>query len=322
MLPQPGLRPILPNGIPAPHKNRVLPSLIESVSPFPSDTRLIDGRALRLEEVHWPVILKLILTQLAGGMHVVYGILQSLGASERLPLLSAAAAGVLFLSLNVRLFHTGRPLEAGPAPSAQRRPWIRREVIAFHIYAGLAGLLVWRSGNDFLPLLVIIAGLAAIFCSAMVYADTRRPAWATRIVFTKFFGTSLLLGATGSAVWSGWFAPKSAPLLALAATAIRTFLFGWEWTGLLRARQNPNSPTHHSALVAFGFLYPVLMMRIGLFAGSTVFSVLAIFNVAHHGAIWGTIACFTTVTSQLLERYTFFATSHAPQNLKSEIASQ
>ena len=35
-----------------------------------------------------------------------------------------------------------------------------------------------------------LAGLAGVVCSAMIYADTRRPFWDIAITLPKFFGTA------------------------------------------------------------------------------------------------------------------------------------
>src|SRR5260370_539804 len=48
-----------------------------------------------------------------------------------------------------------------------------------------------------------MAGLLGVFTSAMVYVDTRRPFWSPRFAFVTFFGTTLLLGATFTAVVIG-----------------------------------------------------------------------------------------------------------------------
>jgi DMSO reductase anchor subunit len=188
-----------------------------------------------------------------------------------------------------------------------------REIIAFSIYAGLAGLLVCWPGSALIAQATALMALVGIACSAMIYVDTKRPAWPAYAVFAKFFGTMLLLGAAAGTILAGWLAPALAPVLAVVATIIRTALFVWEGTALLRAKQDSTSPLHRSALTIFSLLQPVLVTRVISFAVSTIFSVMVIFNAAHHGPIWATIACVSTVVGQVLERYIFFTACSGPR---------
>jgi hypothetical protein len=100
---------------------------------------------------------------------------------------------------------------------------------------------------------------------------------------------------------------------AIVTTAIRTGLFGWEFGGFLRTLRRVDSPTHLSALTLHRLLPWLVPTRGALFAASTFFSVLAIFNVAHLPIAWASIAFLTTFTSQILERYAFFTTVRAPK---------
>ena len=38
-----------------------------------------------------------------------------------------------------------------------------------------------------------------VFCSAMIYVDTRRPSWASSLTFPRFFGSTFLLGSSAAA---------------------------------------------------------------------------------------------------------------------------
>jgi DMSO reductase anchor subunit len=284
-----------------------------SSKPLPASVRAADADALRLEPAHWPLVLMLVLTQLAGGLHLLEGILFTSGWAEPLPVLSLFAMCALTVGLVASVAHLGRPLKAWRAFLGWRKSWMSREIIAFSTYASSAALLVWKPGNAFIAQTTAILAMAGIACSAMIYVDTKRPAWSAGVVFTKFFGTMLLLGATAGAVWAGWLAPALASPLAIIATAIRTVLFAWELAALLRARRDTSSPFHRGALTVFSLLPRVLSGRVILFVVSTVFSVMVIFNCAQEGPIWGTIACVSTIAGQLLERWTFFRAVSAPR---------
>jgi len=284
-----------------------------STKPLPASARPADADALRLEPAHWPLIMMLVLTQLAGGLHLLHGILFSVGWTEPLPVLAMFAMCALLVGLVASVAHLGRPLKAWRAFLGWRKSWMSREIIAFSIYACLAGLLVCWPGNAIIAQTTALMALVGIACSAMIYVDTKRPAWPAYAVFTKFFGTMLLLSATAGTVWAGWLAPSLAPLLAALSVVIGTVLIVWEGTVLLRAKNESTSQLHRSAQIVFSLLRPVLAARVILFAVSTIFSVMVVFNAADRGPIWGMIACLSTVAAQVLERYTFFTACSGPR---------
>jgi len=311
------VKPFLPG---SPEPRITLPTTrYISAQPLPRSVRSADADSLRLEPAHWPLIFMLVLTQLAGGLHLLNAVLPSAAWTEAAPALARAAFFTLLAGLLCSLAHLGRPLKAWRAFIGWRRSWMSREIIGFSIYILLAALLACWPTRALLTQTTALAALAAIACSAMIYVDTGRPAWSANTVFPKFFGTLLLLGTTTGAMWAGWLALADAPLLTAAATFIRIALFAWEWTSLLRARNHAASPFHRSAQTAFSLLRPVMVARVVLFAASTVFSVLAIFNTAAQGPIWGTLACAATFAGQVLERYTFF-TASAPPRMPGGIA--
>jgi Fe-S-cluster-containing dehydrogenase component/DMSO reductase anchor subunit len=284
-----------------------------SARPLPASVRSADAGTLRLEPAHLPLVAMLVLTQLAGGLHLLNAILSSAGWTEPAPALAKAAFGALVAGLAASVAHLGRPLKAWRAFLGWRRSWMSREIIVFSIYAVLTALLVWQPTNAVLAEVTALAALAGIGCSAMIYVDTGRPAWSANAVFTKFFGTALLLGSTAGAMVAAWLSPALSPLLAAIATLIRSVLFAWEWMTLLRARNNPAMSFHRGALTVWSLLRPVLVARLLLFTASTGFSLLAILNAAQQGRIWGILAFAATVAGQVAERYTFFSTCAAPR---------
>jgi formate dehydrogenase iron-sulfur subunit len=280
---------------------------------IPNNARAADAGALRLDHPHWPLAIMLILTQLAAGVHGTHASLLARGVE--FPAMASAIAGLsaLLVGMIVSFTHLGRPLKAWRAFLGLRRSWMSREIAAFSVYAGAASGLLLFSHHLGLVLVTAALGIASVACSAMIYIDTHRPFWAASQTLPKFFGTTALLGATTAAALFGWTAPALAPACAIVATIIRTGLFGWEWATFLGALRNPTAAAHRSALVLARLLRPIMVARVVLFVASTVFSVMAIFNSAALGAIWGTIAFVTTTTSQLLERHTYFTASAAPR---------
>ena len=59
-----------------------------------------------------------------------------------------------------------------------------------------------------------VAGLLGVFCSAMIYVDTRREFWSASQCFAKFFGTTLLLGAASALACARADCDRQSPLCA------------------------------------------------------------------------------------------------------------
>jgi DMSO reductase anchor subunit len=165
-----------------------------------------------------------------------------------------------------------------------------------------------------------LIGLGAVYCSAMIYIDTRRPFWRAAMTFPEFFGTTLSLGTTVAACVLGWMAvtmdasvAPAARGCAMAALLIRTALCAWEATGFLRALRDPDDPNHRSARTIWSLRRAVALARPALFVASTVFGVFAITHGGPAAAIAATLACATTTASQIIERYFYFAAVVAPR---------
>jgi formate dehydrogenase iron-sulfur subunit len=280
---------------------------------MPRNARPADDAALRMEDPHWPLAWMLILTQLAAGLHVVHALVLVTGTAIATYSTVISALAALLAGMGVSFTHLGRPLKAWRAFLGLRRSWMSREIAAFSAYAAIASALILWPTHATLSLGTVAFGLTSVACSAMIYIDTRRPAWAAARTLPRFFGTTALLGATTAAAIFGWTTPAAAPAFAIAATVIRTTLFAWEWTALIRALRNLDSPVHRAALTLTRLQRPVLAFRVLLFAASTVTSLLAIINAAGLAAIWGSIAFLTTTASQVLERHTYFTASAAPR---------
>ena len=288
----------------------------------------------------------LLLTQISGGMFVCAALLAAFApavfAQSQAPL-AASAFAILNLGLAVSVLHLGRPFGAWRAFLGLRTSWMSREIFAFSAFAGAAGAFTgatlwpwavaqWPWLNALPPLLqpmgfavplaLATATLAmlGVYCSAMIYIDTRRAFWSTPLVFTKFFGTALLLGTAGCAAALGWqhaltsaAVADAARVFAIVATIIRTALFGWEATNLRRVLADPEDLTHRSMLTIWRLCRPLVFARAMLFAGSTLFAVLAITHGGWFAAIYATVSFVLTFASQAIERYFFFTATVAPR---------
>ncbi|HEV8542402.1 MAG TPA: DmsC/YnfH family molybdoenzyme membrane anchor subunit [Verrucomicrobiae bacterium] len=292
----------------------------QSTKRIPFDAVSADDFSLHLESAHWPLVLMLVLTQLAVGGHLLNVFVQSRAHSHaHSHLLHLISTVALFSGLGVSIFHLGRPLKAWRAFLGWRNSWMSREIIAFSAYgaAALAGLAI--PSELWLSALTASLGMIAVFSSAMIYIDTCRSVWSSRMVLPRFFGSVALLGATAGAALCGWLQPAPstpptlAPFLACVAAIIRATLFCWERRLLQTAAADPASPSHRSVLIALRLRPGILRLDTFLFGLSSIFFLMVIAQSQGLGASWGTLAFLSTCASQLLERYLFFATANAPR---------
>lgn len=331
-----------------------------SRKPIPPDAHGGDAHALRLEHAHWPLIWMLVLTQVAAGMFVGTSALAVMApAAFAIGAAPVAAVGFILLNLGlaVSVLHLGRPLGAWRFFLGLGTSWMSREILAFSVFAGAAAAFAvvangaWLMAQassllgakfaDLLNALVAMGAaalpsgwnpalllsfatsalaLAGLYCSAMIYVDTRRAFWRPELTFTTFFGTAFLLGSAGLAVVLGWTSIVTGADLggavraaAIVAMFIRVTLFGWKFMNVHEALQNPTHPNHRPALVMWRLLRPLLLARIGLFIGSCGFGLAAIAGHGTSAAICATISFLLTFTSQTIERYIFFTAVEAPR---------
>lgn len=299
---------------------------------LPTSLIAADHAALRLDNPHWPLVLLLVLTQAGAGLFTASAVLHMFTNTVAL---AAAGLALLVGGLAAATWHLGRPLKAWRAFLGWRKSWLSRELIAFNAFGGAAtlalllsvipdGTAIERGATvGLMPLagevnglamsLAALAGLLAVFTSAMVYVDTGRPFWCARRTFGLFFGTTLLLGASLAAVILGW---SGAPVrltraAAIAALLLTTLLFLWRCLEMRRALNNVASPIHFNARIVRERLPHTSNLRAALFVASAGFGFLAILNVADLAPVWAGAAALATLSSELVGRYVFFAAGAA-----------
>ena len=283
-----------------------------SRKPVPSQAQLQESNGTQVEPAHWPLIWMLLLTQTSSGLFLLAWLVSLLAPgvmNEARFSLSFPGFCLLQAGLAASIFHLGRPLGAWRVFLGLRRSWMSREIVAFGIFALGSGILAisdyanqLTTARQFLAAATSTAGFIAVFCSAMIYIDTRRPFWRPGGTFPRFFGTALVLGASGAAVILGLAGDagneglrQAAQTNAWIAVAVRTILFVWEsqasWREAKIAPHDSKSPNFVRSL---------------LFFGASVFGLLGIF-VSGPAATWfATMAFLATFASRLIERYDFF----------------
>lgn len=183
-----------------------------SKRPLPANLRAVDADTLRPQPPHWPLVVMLVLTQVSVG-----ALLSHLVAARPDALRYAAICGLFGIAASVA--HLGQPLRAWRVFLGLRRSWLSREAVLFGAYlpallAAAAAPLV-SVDYRFLTLAAPVAGTigaASVFCSMMIYIDTRRRFW-------RAPHTALRMGGTVAVFALGFSFPLAAALVLAAKLA-------------------------------------------------------------------------------------------------------
>jgi formate dehydrogenase iron-sulfur subunit len=266
-----------------------------SRQPMPANAQVADAAALRPQPPHWPLVIMLTLLPVAVGCFTS----AALTASTPNPLVTyyvtilGWATGALGLAASG--FHLGQPLRAWRIFLGWRTSWLSREAMVFGAWFGLAtAAAVAASGLSPLalplpPLLAATAltGLVGLFCSVMIYTDTRRIAWRFSQTAPRFFGTALVGGLAT-------VAPVPAALVLAAKLAIEA-----------RALRGPAV----SARLLRGPLGRAVRVRFGL--GCLGLLALLAFPSPESVTYYVTLA--VVLAGELGERHLFFRAVDAPK---------
>jgi formate dehydrogenase iron-sulfur subunit len=238
-------------GAPAPD-HTVPTTVYKTARPVPVNMLPADLYSVSPQHSHAPLVMMLVLLQLAAGAFTV-----AWGAQALLGLpagglaafvQSAVALGVAGVGLGASVFHLGRPRYAWRAVLGVRTSWLSREALAFGLFAKAGALYALSLAPGFVPafpgrdmvrglrpvweLGAVGLGLAGVLCSVMVYAATRRSHWAAAITGPKFLGSTVLLGAATvyavselTAALTGAGAGAGAGMQAAPAQAARALLW-------------------------------------------------------------------------------------------------
>lgn len=284
-----------------------------SAKPLPSAAKAADAGRLELDHGHEPLAWMLVLTQMSAGTFIGCAVAMWLNALSLPQAAITSAAALVFglAGIALSVLHLGQPLKAWRAFLGWRKSWLSREIIAFGALPGGGAAIAttwWLGSMEWLRLAVTgtaMAALVAVWCSVMVYVDTRRPFWSMTNVAGKFLGTMLLLGTcVCAAVW-GWLGLNIA-WWAMAFTLL--FLWSlsiWDISKFRLALSDESCAWHKSARI----LQKHLAQHLELRGFSLVMSGLMIPVLIAGGASmpWMlTLSLLLTFGSQLIERRYFF----------------
>jgi len=264
-----------------------------------------DATTLRPQPAHWPLVLMLVLSQAAVGLCSA----AALDRMETVLLPVSVALGVTSIAASV--FHLGRPLGAWRFFLNLKQSWLSREILMFSAFVPMSALALFI-GPNWKPLLLAataIAGLAGVFCSMMIYHDTRRTLWHARRSAFAFFGTTISLGA--AAVFALNVTNGHALALTIAALGAKLLL---EINIVRHVVERDLTPLGRTALLVTGLSQDTAFARV-LCAASGLGCAL----LMHVGAIplpWTGLSWipFTFVLAgEVLERLLFFRAVDAPK---------
>lgn len=293
------------------------------LSSHPADLRPADPSPLKPEPAHAPLVVMLVLTQLAVGGFLVELAARLAGLGDPSPLHLGMALGLGYVGLGASLWHLGRPFLAYRAILGLRHSWLSREVLTLGVFAKLATGLVaaevflpgWLAIHSSLHLgflaVVVAAGLCGVGSSMMVYHVVRRPFWRARVAGVKFAGTSLVLGlatamaSASAATPAGMMVPILTGALVLSMAAKLSFE-ARDWRD-----QDQDESLRQTARLLRGPLRRPMRLRwiMGVVGG------VVLPGMAMLGAVSGlTIAVVTaaflalavSIGGELAERYLFF----------------
>lgn len=171
---------------------------------------------LEPEHAHLPLLIMLVATQ--SGVGALAASLTEFVTHDPLLNFATAATGLflLLVGLMVAPLHLGRPQHAWRAFLGWRTSWLSREMLAFGPVPMVASVYLLASAPkawmSWLPPFVspllevdglipatgwgtVMSGLAAVFCSVMIYRDTPRELWASHATTVRFLLTAVLMGA-------------------------------------------------------------------------------------------------------------------------------
>ena len=297
-----------------------------SKKPMPADIIAGDASTLRPQHPHWPLVFMLTLMPMAVGCFSLSYFFPAQSTALALSGWLAGAAG-LFASI----FHLGKPLRAWRVFLGLRRSWLSREAVVFAPWFALATAVAAIPLASFLPahsipgvllptcsllathyslltLATASLGLVGIFCSSMIYVDTRREFWRASQTFPRFFGSGLVLS------FAMLFAVAPTTFHAVAALASVISKLAIE-ARVLRPLDDDDDAPNAARKTAQMLTGPLRLVH-GTRIASALFAALPLaFLISSRqvpvSASW--IVLLLLLLSELAERYLYFRAVVAPK---------
>lgn len=260
---------------------------------IPPDVVAADYRTVRPGHGHRPLVVMLVLTQLAVG---------TLGVGLSVPGRRTAivALMVTLAGLVASVAHLGQRRRLWRSMAGLRTSWLSREVAALGAFTGATAVAA-LTGSPALTALATAIGLVAVACSGMLYVVTRRPWWQARLTgprfaFTTVAGGMSLVLALGGSHAIGWVLALATVLMAVTGAKA---VMSWH-------RVDNLSHLRRSAMLITGPLGKFTATRVVLgLLGGAIGPILVAAGIGPAVAL-AVGSCMLFVAGELLERLLFF----------------
>jgi formate dehydrogenase iron-sulfur subunit len=286
-----------------------------SRKPLPENLAASDAAALRPQPPHWPLVALLMLMPMAVGCGVADKILNLQTTTLALCGWAAGAAGLALAAL-----HLGKPLRAWKVFLNLRQSWFSREAVAFGLWFPLASAyLAVRLGwvplphgplRSTLAVGTMALGALGLFCSVMIYVDTRRVFWRFANTAPRFFGSAVILGLASALAAPG--APRLLGFLLAVATILKLAFEARAVAPITEEDDGLNLPARQTARLLIGPLRPANELRVvAALLGGILLPLAIALGAAPLAAAWPALGI--ALLGELAERYLFFRAVDAPK---------
>lgn len=287
------------------------------------------------------------------GLLMLLVLLHGFGLAPPLALPVRLTAGVIGLALIVggliaSTFHLANPKNAWKAFNRFRTSWLSREGVFAVLLLGLATLYlagVWLAGGSgsaglrTLGALVLLAALATLYSTAMIYASLKPiRQWHNPVVPPMYLllglatGGVLLSAIEGFAGGIGTLTAVTTLVLLGAAAVVKAVYYGWiaqpagptinTATGVTRAQVRLLDSGHsHDTFLTKEFgrqlrALPSWVLRGAVFVLGFILPAIAVIALMQGAApAWGALAAAATLAGCLVERWLFFVEARHVVNL-------
>jgi DMSO reductase anchor subunit len=188
-----------------------------------------------------------------------------------------------------------------------RRSWLSREILMFGIFVPLLALTMAMSvRHPTVTALAALVGLAGVFCSMMIYHDTRRTLWNWRRSAALFFGSTFAFGLAAVLAIN---ATNNLFLAALVAVIVAKLLV--ELNVVRHVTDRELTPLKKTALLVTQRFQHVSFSRLLCAVGGLGAALLL--QVGALDPLFAWLPFALVFTGELLERLLFFRAVDAPK---------
>jgi Fe-S-cluster-containing dehydrogenase component/DMSO reductase anchor subunit len=308
----------------APDPGLTLPTTTyRSALAMPRNTLPVDYYVVRREASHPPLVLMLVLTQLAIGVFGFAELLRTgiIGDGWTSPGPAGMLAMIVaIVALGASTAHLGRPHLAFRAVLGLRTSWLSREIVAFGAFVALVAAHVaalrWVPAWDGATgTAAAVVGVAALHSSVMVYVATRRECWRAGLTGPSFVATAIVCGATTLLLITGVSgSDPSVTVGVIAAIALLVQLL-WEGALLAHVRSRRHTVLRRRAQLLLGELRSLTLARFYLAIGALgcLMGALSRSGDPFARGAFAVGALTLIVGAELIARHLFFLAAPAPR---------